>query len=55
MSRVIGFNIEDEIENLVRGKGRDKSENKKARREPERKVQRIGTEFVEFYLEAPPS
>lgn len=50
----IGFNVPEEIENLERGNGRTKkNENKDTRREPELKRQRLGTGYVEFYLEAP--
>lgn len=46
----IGFNVDEEIQNL------DKSKNatsKRESRERQRKFQRLGVEFVEFYLEPP--
>jgi hypothetical protein len=46
----IGFSVEDEIKKLDKSKANDNAE----RREPPRlKVQRVGTDFVEFFLESP--
>ena len=46
----IGFSVEDEIVKLDKSKAND---NTKRREPPKLKVQRVGTDFVEFYLESP--